>query len=136
KATLSAGIAVVHYKEDLRFALETARRAEKAAKEGGRNALMLTVCRRSGEHSSALCSWEFVEMVRDWVTGFGGGASDRWTYHLAAELPTLRGLPSEAIRTEILRQLRRGESGTKTKLPSEDLARAYDTYVEFTKKDH
>ena len=35
RATLSAGLAVVHYKEDLRFALDEARKAEKRAKKRG-----------------------------------------------------------------------------------------------------
>ena len=34
---LSAGVAIVHYKEDLRFALEQARSAERRAKNTGRN---------------------------------------------------------------------------------------------------
>jgi CRISPR-associated protein Cmr2 len=54
KASVSGGLAVVHYKEDLRFALAEARGAEKKSKSGGRNALGLAVCRRSGEHSFAL----------------------------------------------------------------------------------
>ena len=37
RATVSAGLAVVHYKEDLRFALQAARDAEKAAKSAGRD---------------------------------------------------------------------------------------------------
>ena len=46
-ATISAGIAVVHIKEDLRFALHTLRGAERKAKAlTGKNALALTVCRR------------------------------------------------------------------------------------------
>src|SRR5207249_2516274 len=39
KATLSAGLAIVHSKEDLRFALEQVRRAERQAKDAGRDAL-------------------------------------------------------------------------------------------------
>src|SRR6266542_1118013 len=49
--TVSAGLVVVHIKEDLRFALEQARAAEKHAKGDGRNALTVGVCRRSGEHT-------------------------------------------------------------------------------------
>jgi CRISPR-associated protein Cmr2 len=141
KATLSGGIAVAHYKEDLRFVLDTARRAEKAAKEGGRNALMLTICRRSGEHTSALCPWPFVKTMTDapartgWVEAFSNGASDRWAYHLAAELPTLRALPVEAMRAELLRQLRRTEEKTKRLLPPEEIAEAFDAYFQFVKED-
>jgi CRISPR-associated protein Cmr2 len=136
KATLSAGIAVAHFKEDLRFVLDMARRAEKAAKDGGRNAIMLTVCRRSGEHTSALCPWAFVDVVLGWVTAFEDGASDRWAYSLVKELPTLRALPVEAMRAELVRELRRAESDTRTKLPPDTVAEAFDVYLRFVREDH
>jgi CRISPR-associated protein Cmr2 len=113
EATVSAGLAIVHYKEDLRFALDTARRAEKAAKDAGRDALVITVCRRSGEHTSALCPWDYVETVSGWVTAFLQHASDRWAYHLAGELPTLEGLEVEAMSAEIKRQVNRAEEPTR-----------------------
>ena len=47
RATLSAGIAFVHFMEDLRLALDAARQAEKAAKNDGRNRLTLHFMRRS-----------------------------------------------------------------------------------------
>ncbi|HUY35538.1 MAG TPA: type III-B CRISPR-associated protein Cas10/Cmr2 [Pirellulales bacterium] len=121
KATLSAGLAVVHYKEDLRLALQWARDAESAAKKGGRDALQLTVCRRSGEHATAICPWEFVPKVEHWLEAFLGqdgvpGASDRWAYHLRAELDTLVGLNPEAMRAEIRRQVQRSEKPTRLRL--------------------
>jgi CRISPR-associated protein Cmr2 len=124
KATLSAGVAVVHYKEDLREALEAARSAERAAKDGGRNALQLAVWRRSGERASALCAWETVEQLEKWVQAFADGASDRWAYHLRAELPTLQGLPVEAIQVEIRRQVDRAEEETRRLLGEGDKAQA------------
>ncbi|NLF69580.1 MAG: type III-B CRISPR-associated protein Cas10/Cmr2 [Candidatus Anammoximicrobium sp.] len=140
-ATVSAGLAVVHYKEDLRSALNTARRAEKRAKESGRNTLVLTVCRRSGEHTSALCPWEFVTSVAAWVRAFlpqDGlpGASDRWSYHLYGELPTLSGLVPEAMRAEISRQVNRAEEATRLRLRGKNadaggiLASQFDNYLE------
>lgn len=118
-ATLSAGLAIVHYKEDLRFALEQARRAEKEAKATGRNALVLRTCRRSGEHSSALCPWTFVDSVAAWVQAFRNKASDRWSYHLRGELPTLQELPLEAMAAEIRRQVNRAESATTKQFETE-----------------
>ena len=87
-ATVSAGIAVVHYKEDLRFALGAARKAEKVAKDCGRNRLGLQLCRRSGEHSMHLMTWDLVGELRDIQNAFlktddHEAASDRWAYHLA-----------------------------------------------------
>ncbi len=140
-ATVSAGLAVVHYKEDLRSALNAARRAEKQAKASGRNALVITVCRRSGEHTSALCPWEFVTPVAGWVQAFlpqdgSPGASDRWSYHLYGELPTLSGLVPEAMRAEISRQVNRAEKATRSRLGGKNadagsiVASQFDDYLE------
>ncbi|MFH1574761.1 MAG: type III-B CRISPR-associated protein Cas10/Cmr2 [Acidobacteriota bacterium] len=116
RATASAGLAVVHHKEDLRFALNTARRAEREAKDSGRDILRITACRRSGEHVSTLCPWGFVEEVQRWVRAFTDGASDRWAYHLRGGLDTLAGLPVEAMRAEIYRQVERSEEDTRRRL--------------------
>lgn len=123
KATVSAGIAVVHYKEDLRFALEAARRAERKAKDGGRNTAQLMVCRRSGEHGTALCPWELIEFFQRLVGAFCEKASDRWAYHLRREEPTLAGheIPKALIEAEIRRQVGRVEDDTRKKL-----ARAFE----------
>jgi CRISPR-associated protein Cmr2 len=133
-ATVSAGLAVVHYKEDLRFALRQARDAEKAAKKGGRDALQIIVCRRSGEHSKALCPWDFVGRVGGWVKGFSGGASDRWAYRLKAEMDTLRGVAPEIMRSELKRQLARGEERTTTAFPPEVMAQAFDAFRQAKKR--
>jgi CRISPR-associated protein Cmr2 len=134
-ATVSAGVAVVHHKDDLRFALDTARRAEKQAKDGGRDAVQITVCRRSGEHSSTLCPWAYLDTLEGWVQAFVAGASDRWAYHLAADLPTLRGLEDEAVQGEIRRQVNRAETLTRSRLgetkdcsAGERLGRAFGQY--------
>ncbi len=85
--------------------LQAARQAEKAAKNGGRNALALTICRRSGEHSTANLNWDLVGKLQDLVEIFQKGAqSDRWTYTLRAELPTL---PAKAFAKEVHRLIGR-----------------------------
>lgn len=106
-ATVSAGIAVAHHKEDLRFVLDAARRAEKAAKAGGRNALALTICRRSGEHSTAMVPWDLVGRLVNLVDFFRRGASDRWAYALRAELPGLEDVPPEGFDAEARRLVAR-----------------------------
>ena len=102
--------------EDLRFALDAARQAEKAAKDAGRNALTVKVCRRSGEHSSATLSWKQTAMLNHLVGDFVSGTSDRWTYHLRRDLPSLAGalaldspLPWSAVVGEVGRLLGRLE---------------------------
>ncbi|MGB9689976.1 type III-B CRISPR-associated protein Cas10/Cmr2 [Thermogutta sp.] len=135
-ATLSAGIAVVHYKEDLRFALETARQAEKHAKNNGRDLVAITVCRRSGEHTTALCPWPFLDDVKGWVSAFTptqqnrAGASDRWARHLYQELPVLKGLPVEAMKAEIRRQVDRAEESTRKLLSPNEPKKAGAKIVE------
>ncbi len=115
RATMSAGVAVAHYKEDLRSVLATARKAEQAAKEGGRDNLELAVMRRSGEHASTCCPWSMVPDITDLVEAFVAGASNRWTYRLRTELPTLAGntLPFAAMQAEVRRQVDRLEDQSR-----------------------
>jgi CRISPR-associated protein Cmr2 len=125
KASVSAGLAVVHYKEDLRFALDRARQAEKLAKSAGRDALGLAVCRRSGEHSSALVPWGQCGHVESMVSAFQNDVSDRWAYKLRAELPTLQGegvIPWELVRAETGRLLDRLEMADRDRVRQPALA--------------
>ncbi len=123
-ASVSAGVAVVHYKEDLRFALDRARRAEKAVKDSGRNALCLAVCRRSGEHRDVLLPWDECGAVEQLVSIFLDGVSDRWAYRLRGELPTLQGegMPSELVRAEVERLLGRLEKEDRERVQQPALA--------------
>ncbi len=109
RATLSAGIAFVHFMEDLRLALSAARQAEKSAKNAGRNWLTLRFMRRSGERPQAGLAWCLAPWFQKLVETFAAGATDRWAYRLRQELPTLQGkdLPSAAISAEIRRLVNR-----------------------------
>jgi len=130
RATISGGLVVVHAKDDLRLALQDARRAERQAKEGGKDVLVITVRRRSGEHTSALCPWQFTETVENWRRQFAAGASDRWAYHLYAERHILEGLPVEAVEAEMRRQLGRAEAPTPKLLSPDELVAAFDRLCE------
>lgn len=134
KSTLSAGLAVVHYKEDLRTALDAAREAEKQAKNAGRDVLVITTCRRSGERASAVCPWPFVDRVARWTEGFRGKASDRWAYHLRGELATLRGLSVGAMEAEIRRQVSRAEEATKKVFKPDDVAADFQSFRQTRKR--
>jgi CRISPR-associated protein Cmr2 len=112
-ATLSAGIAVVHHKEDLRVALEHARDAEQEAKRSGRNQLHLFIARRSGERSGVSLGWTECAAMNRAVQAFRSGASDRWLYRLRT---VLRALPTEAFDAELKRHLGRTEDETRTVL--------------------
>jgi CRISPR-associated protein Cmr2 len=133
-ATLSGGMAIVHYKYDLRRALNEARSAEKTAKQQGRDALVIRACRRSGSHDSVLCPWSFAPKMERFISAFRQQASDRFAYHLAAEMPTLEGLPIPAQVAELKRQIQRAEPDTRTILSGskdkagEFLAEVFETY--------
>ncbi len=140
RATMSAGLAVVHYKEDLQFALETARQAERIAKNQGRNRLVVTICRRSGEHGSVVCPWPLVADVEKLVTAFRQGASDRWTHRLSHFFQQIYGsstsgppLPDGALSNLVRQQLGRAESVTQQLLArhldgGQDCAQAVITF--------
>jgi CRISPR-associated protein Cmr2 len=127
RATLSGGLVVVHAKDDLRLALQDARAAEKKAKDTGKDALCITIRRRSGEHTSAICPWSFAPTVANWIGQLESGASDRWVYHLYALRQTLEGLPVAAIQAEMRRQLNRAEPPTPDMIPPDDFADAFDS---------
>ena len=126
RATLSGGLVVVHAKDDLRLALQDARHAEKQAKERGKDALVITVRRRSGEDTSALCPWDFAPTIKNWQGQFEKGASDRWVYHLYGERVGLGALPPEAVRAEVRRQIGRAEAPTPSLFPPEEVVDAFD----------
>ncbi|HEY1259912.1 MAG TPA: type III-B CRISPR-associated protein Cas10/Cmr2 [Stellaceae bacterium] len=112
RATVSAGIAIVHHKEDLRVALDLARQAERSAKRAGRNRLHMFIARRSGERAGEMLGWDECSLMTDAVKAFAGGASDRWAYRMRALEPPLRSVP-EAVKLEIMRQLRRSDERTR-----------------------
>lgn len=58
RGTLSAGIAVVHYREPLSISLERARNAEKAAKNSGRDALAVALHTRGGAPITVVRKWD------------------------------------------------------------------------------
>jgi CRISPR-associated protein Cmr2 len=133
QATLSSGIAVVHYKEDLRFALGQVRGAEKKAKQIGKahgdkdtkDALALTICKRSGEHCTVVMGWPEAEKLQPLVAAFVAKASDRWAYKLREEVERLTqpadrakaawnatpGMLLALGRAEAMRLVGRGEFG-------------------------
>lgn len=105
--TLSAGMAIVHFKQDLRFAIEAARQAESEAKRECRNILNLTICRRSGEHTSVLIPWTECARFQELVGAFRDDLTDRWTYIFRQELPALAALTNEHALRELTRLAQR-----------------------------
>ncbi|MES2791593.1 MAG: type III-B CRISPR-associated protein Cas10/Cmr2 [Planctomycetota bacterium] len=122
--TASAGVSLVHAKEDLRLALGYARAAEKLAKKSGRNCLALKTCRGSGEYSTAVLPWDVISVMNRWVASFINQASDRWAYRLAAEMTTWSAFSDiEILKKELNRQLARSDDETRCQfLPQTDSA--------------
>lgn len=59
KATISAGVAIIHQKSPLRFGIRLAREAERYAKEEiGRNAFAIFVMKRSGQEERIGAHWD------------------------------------------------------------------------------
>ncbi|MBS3932832.1 MAG: type III-B CRISPR-associated protein Cas10/Cmr2 [Truepera sp.] len=58
RRTLSAGVAIVHYREPLSGSLEAARAAERAAKNGGRNCLAVALHTRGGAPLTVVRKWD------------------------------------------------------------------------------
>ncbi len=60
RITASTGIAITHHYTSLAYALRAARDAENTAKKRyGKNSLVVTVVRRSGEQTSVGCKWRY-----------------------------------------------------------------------------
>ena len=133
RASMSAGLAVVHYHDDLRIALETAREAEGRAKNAGRDRIDLVTARRSGETAGATCPWSRVRWLDELRVKFASGASDRWAYRLRAELPALAPgpLPAAAVQAEIRRLVDRGKGDDDNEgLKGDEVAEAFRCYCD------
>ena len=63
-------------------------------------------------------------------TTFVAGASDRWTYRLRAELPSLTSglLPQEALTAEIRRIVDRGDTGDRDGCDGTAMVQAFEEY--------
>jgi CRISPR-associated protein Cmr2 len=133
--TMSAGLAVAHFRSDMRTAIGEARQAEASAKRTGRNRLAISVLKRSGVPLRVVLPWTTVPALQNLVKEFARGSSDRWLYQLARELPSLpKRRPTasagpqvpgagdrDPLRSELVRLLVRSEGWPKKKpaAPSE-----------------
>ena len=119
KATASIGIAIAHHLTSLSYALRSVRDAEQAAKKRyDRNALVVTLLRRSGEQTQVGCHWHYpkiadptgqpIKLFTRFYTLFKEDIlSPRCVYFLLEEAPALVGLPPQAQASEVKRVLLR-----------------------------
>lgn len=131
EATMSAGVTIVHHRDNLRDVLDATRDAERTAKNSGRDALYLHLQPHSGGSFGALVPWAMAEEVDTWRAAFGG-ISDRWTYNMMALLPTLQRLPRDAVLSELSRVLKRATDAAVTggKTPKTDWIEKCRAYIE------
>jgi len=126
-ATLSVGIAICHHIEPLSDALDLARKAEKDVAKNlpGKNALAITVSKRSGADVTVVGSWDghFLKRLERFIELY---QADRLPDGAAFELRDLdervgRTLPPEAQTAEALRILQRKRGGHGKVQLSEDV---------------
>lgn len=121
RSTVSAGLTVVHYKEDLRVALETARQAESFAKNRGRDQLTLQICRHSGEWCNTPLYWDeiddFQALLKLFLSDGEFSLTNRWAYRLRQMSTDFQRFESdEPVESEIRRQMKRIESNHQLRL--------------------
>ncbi len=122
KVTASIGVAIAHHYTSLSYVRRTAKASEDIAKKDyGRNALVVTILRRSGEQTRVGCHW-FYKIVKDgseqtirplplfsqFYDFFKKDVlSPKCVYILLEEAPVLIGLARDAQISEIKRVLQR-----------------------------
>jgi CRISPR-associated protein Cmr2 len=124
--TLSAGLVVAHYLDSLADALELARSAERQAKDkGGRDALAVTLSKRSGADRTVVGKWQTLTPRLEKMIGFmrHGAISKGAAYELQELYRVLGGpggLPHKALAGEARRIVeRKRESGGDKKADHE-----------------
>jgi len=133
RGTLSAGIAVVHYREPLSISLQKAREAEKAAKNGGRNALAVALHTRGGMPITVVQHWDDLT----WDELLQAYRSRQITRGFAYELRNLVREWQEDMRADYLyeeaqRVLARKElQGLKIPAPTRDTREYRSTLLRF-----
>ncbi len=144
EATASIGIAIANHLTPLSAVLRATREAEKLAKDRyGRNALVVTLMRRSGEQTRVGCHWRYKELGADDDTRqpiklfsrlynlFDRDIlSPKCVFTLLEEAPTLIGLVPGAQVSEIKRVLlRQRDTQKKDMLSDVEVAQLADNVV-------
>ncbi len=145
EATASTGIAIANHLTPLSAVLRATREAEKLAKNRyGRNALVVTLMRRSGEQTRVGCHWRYRELGADddprqpiklfsrFYDLFDQDIlSPKCVFTLLEEAATLIGLLPEARVSEIKRVLlRQRDIKKRDMLPDAEVARLAENVVE------
>jgi len=155
--TASTGVAITHHYTSLSYVRRVSKEAEQLAKNYyGRNALVVTVLRRSGEQTRVGCHWRYPDLEADaqpiplflafYQLFKDDVLSPRCVYNLLGEAPTLVGLDQMdkennrvTQQSEVKRVLRRQRNPAKEKklsdLQLQDLARHLVNLAQAMDKD-
>ncbi len=136
QVTASISIAIAHHYAPLSFVLRAVRDGERrlAKERYGRNALVVTVLRRSGTQTQVGCHWDYESLKntpkaqpvalfsRFYELFVQDILSPKCVYILLEEASVLIGLEQEAQISEISRVLKRQRSNSKqSELPDEEV---------------
>jgi CRISPR-associated protein Cmr2 len=146
--TASTGIAIAHHYTPLSYVRRVSKEAEQLAKQHyGRNALVVTVLRRSGEQTRVGCHWHYSGLVDEgqpiplfsafYDLFVNDVLSPSCVHNLLDEVSTLFFLPIEAQVSEIKRVLlRQRNPALKARFPDEMLKAKAQQLVDLAQAMH
>ncbi len=122
-ATASAGLVVAHHQTPLARVLREVRAAEKAAKEGGRNAFHIRILKRSGGALRLTLGWDQADLLQRLVTFLRDPAVSRRavynTQRWLKDLPPPEGdgaMLAELLAFQLEQQTESPDKETKRKI--------------------
>ncbi|HWP91854.1 MAG TPA: type III-B CRISPR-associated protein Cas10/Cmr2 [Thermodesulfobacteriota bacterium] len=116
-ATASMGVVIAHYLQPLNQVMNKVREMEKEAKKGEKNAFAISLMKRSGGTEVIKAKWyydrdnrdfdtiEFIKELSDQLTN--GALSTKFAYDFREKLKWIDKLSDQAIRSEVLRLIKR-----------------------------
>ncbi len=131
--TASTGIAIAHHYTSLSYVRRMSKEAEEAAKKKyGRNSLVVTLLRHSGEQTRVGCRWHYNELQQQPIDLFShfydlfknDKLSPKCVYVLLEEAPALVKLDKAAKQREVRRVLLRQSSESSSSKKLDNLATA------------
>ncbi len=141
QVTASTGIAIAHHYTSLSYVRRMSKEAEQLAKKHyGRNALVVTVLRRSGERMRVGCHWQYKDLIGQaqpmplflsFCNLFKEDVlSPKCVFNLLEEAPTLVKLERNAQVSEFKRVLRRQRNpALKESLSDEEIPKKAEYLV-------
>ena len=133
--SLSVGIAIVHHLHPLSDALNIARAAEKKAKDAGRNALAVTVNKRSGGEYTTAGHWNVIDGQLEKLIEYEDIIPSGTAYELQDMLQRLsfstgNSVLQDPIQAEMRRILQRKLKISEEKIRKEPQEKAVQAYLD------